>query len=71
MLTPLPPVKNEMTKSSIDSVNASKADCRIAGLISGNIILYTHWPGVAPKSKAASGKELSIVFKRGMIDSRT
>ena len=51
--TPFPDTKYEITKSSKDMVNASRAPAKIPSLIIGTITFVNAWKGVAPRSIAA------------------
>ena len=62
--TPAPAVKNVITKSSIDSVNAISAPAMMPGLISGSVTSRNVCQGVAPRSRAASKIDSSMPARR-------
>ena len=71
LLTPLPVVKYEMTKSSKLIVNAMSAPETIPGLICGTMTFASAWNGVAPRSIAASMRLGSSERSFGVTESIT
>lgn len=69
--TPFPAVKNDMAKSSMDMVKAKRRPETIPGFIYGSITCLTVLNGPAPKSIAASGKPLGMVWSLGQTESTT
>ncbi len=59
-----PALKLLITKSSIDSANASSAAAATAGIISGSVTSRNVCHGVAPRSCAASSSERSKPISR-------
>ena len=70
MTVPAPAVKNVMTKSSIDSVNAISAPAMTPGMMSGSVTWKKARSGVAPQSRAASTSDLVHAGQAGAHDDR-
>ena len=64
VLLPGPDVKLEITRSSHDSVKASSQPERMAGKLIGSVMTKKTYMGRAPRSIAASSRDVSKVASR-------